>query len=265
MNSLLNLPQLIGRNCLLVLRYWVDLSAFCQSAIRCWLVGARGLNRANRNALVSQTIFTGIGALPFVLFLAIAIAAVFTAQIVHFSSEVSGDFDLISYLTHTICFEIAPLMTAIILISRTGSAITVDVGNMKLRGEIDGLTLLAVNIDDYIVAPRIFSGALSQLILAIYFSAVALYGGILIAGVIYSPRYFFLMADALLVLSPQTITLFVVKNLLFGVIISGTACFQALQVEGCATQLPQHTQKAIIRALVQIFVLNILFALLLVR
>ena len=263
MNSLLSIPQSIGRNCLFILRYWVDLTAFCQSAVRCWLVGARGLNRANRHSLVAQTIFTGIGALPFVVFLALAIGAVFTAQIVHFSSEVNGDIDVISYLTHAICFEVAPIMTAIILISRSGSAITVDIGNMKLRGEIDGLTLLAVDINDYIVAPRLFGGALSQLMLAIYFSAIALYGGIFIAGVIYSPRYFFSMGDALLVLSPATIALFVIKNIVFGLIISGTACFQALQVEGCVTQLPQHTQKAIVRALVQIFMLDMFFALLL--
>lgn len=262
MNTLLHLPELVGRYCLFVLRYFVDLTAFCQGAIHCWLAGARGLNRANRHALIAQTIFTGIGALPFVVFIAGAIALVFTAQIVHFSSEVSNDVDVINYLTHAICFEIGPLMTAIILISRSGSAITVDIGNMKLRGEIDGLTLLAVDIDDYIVAPRLFGCALSQTILAIYFSAVALYGGILIAGVIYSPRYFFAMGDALLVLSPATIGLFVIKNVLFGIIIAGTACFQALQVEGCVTQLPQHTQKAIIRALVQIFLIDMLFALL---
>ncbi len=262
MAILFHIPGYIGRLCLAVFIYWLDLIAFCNHAMSSWVAGAKGLNKANLQSLYTQIIFTGIGALPIVLLLAIATAVVFTAPIMHLSSEVGRNIDITGRLTHIICFEIAPLLTALVLVSRSGSAITVDIGNMKLRGEIDGLTLLAIDIKGYIVAPRLFAGMISQLMLAIYFSFVALYGGILIAGLLYSQQYLLAVDDALLALSPQMIILFVIKNSLFGLVVCGAACFQALQIESCVTQLPQHTQKAIVRALSLIFTIDLLMLIL---
>lgn len=196
-------------------------------------------------------------------FIAIGVALSVTSPIIHLSNEVSRDINIMQYLTHGICFELAPLITAVVLISRTGSAITVDIGNMKLRGEIDGLRLLAIDIGDYIVAPRLLAGAISQLILAVYFSVVALYGGILIASMVYSRSHLLLIDDALGILEPRIILLFIIKNLIFGITITGTACYQALQMETCVTQLPQHTQKTIMRSLTLVLLLDALIAVLL--
>lgn len=233
--------------------------AFTQIALRDWFKAGGLGNRANRQSLVTQTIFTGIGALPIISLLAILTAGGLTSQVFNLSSELGREIDVHSRISHLIAYELAPLMTALVIISRSGSAIAVDIGNMKLRGEIDGLTLLGIDIDDYIVAPRILAGAICQLMLATYFAFIALYGGIVAAGLFFSGSYFLAVDDILYSLPLKTGILFIVKNLLFGAVITSTATYHALQVANDTTELPQQTQKAIVRALAQVFLLSVVF------
>lgn len=249
----------MGRVLISACNYWLDLVAFAQIAVVDWLKEGGLSNRANRQSLVTQIIFTGIGALPIISLLAAITAAGLTSQILNLSNELGREIDVYGRIAHLICYEIAPLMTALVVINRSGSAIAVDIGNMKLRGEIDGLTLLGIDIDDYIVAPRILAGAISQLMLSVYFALIALYGGIIAAGLFFSGSYFLVIDDVLRSLSFQTVLLFVFKNLLFGAVITSTATYHALQVGKNTTELPQQTQKAIVRALAQVFLLNIIF------
>lgn len=249
----------VGRYLISACEYWLNLVAFAQIAVVDWFKEGGISNRANRQSLVTQIIFTGIGALPIISLLAIITAVGLTSQVLNISDELGREIDVYGRIAHLICYELAPLMTALVVISRSGSAIAVDIGNMKLRGEIDGLTLLGIDIDDYIVAPRILAGALCQLMLSVYFALIALYGGILAAGLFFSGSYFLVLDDVLYSLPLQTILLFIFKNILFGAVITSTASFHALQVGSNTTELPQQTQKAIVRALAQVFLLNVVF------
>lgn len=249
----------VGRRLISACNYWLNLVAFAQIAVVDWFREGGLRNFANRQSLITQIIFTGIGALPIISLLAAITAVGLTSQILNISGELGKEIDVHGRIAHLICYEIAPLMTALVVISRSGSAIAVDIGNMKLRGEIDGLTLLGIDIDDYIVAPRIIAGAVCQLMLSIYFALIALYGGIIAAGLFFSGDYFLVVDDVLYSLSLPTLLLFVLKNLLFGAIITSTATFHALQIGKNTTELPQETQKAIVRALAQVFLLNIVF------
>jgi len=247
----------LGRAALMPCRYFVTVTTF---GSRMLLTGLQGLvNSANRNALANQVFFTGIGAIPVGLFLALLAAVGITAQVLHISEAVSQDINLVELLTRIVLYELAPLATALLITSRSGSAIIVDLGNMKLRGEIDALHYLAVNLDGYLLAPRILACSLCQLVLSTYFAIVALYGGIAAAGLLYSQRYFGFLNNALSAVSVDMLSLFILKNLLFGGYIGAIACFQALHTETCVTELPRQTQKAIIRSICLVFVVNIVF------
>lgn len=257
--TITQIPGATGRFLLSALDYWLDLFAFVLTALRDWFKVGALKNRANRQSLVTQIIFTGIGALPIVGLLAIITAVGFTSQMFVLSNELGKEIDVAARISYFVFYELAPLMTALVIISRSGSAITVDIGNMKLRREIDGLVLLGIDIDDYIVAPRIIAGTVCQIVLSIYFAVIALYGGLIAAGVLFSTSHFLLIDDVFKAVPLNLAGWFLLKNALFGMIIAGSACFQALQVNNDATALPQQTQKAIVRALAQVFLLNIFF------
>ncbi|KPQ03404.1 MAG: ATP-type phospholipid uptake system permease component MlaE [Idiomarinaceae bacterium HL-53] len=69
---------------------------------------------------------------------------------------------MIDILVRVVIYEISTLLTAIILIGRSGSAITVDLGNIKLNKELEGLEMLRVNLNYFVITPRILGTCLSQ-------------------------------------------------------------------------------------------------------
>ncbi len=249
-----------GHRCITAAAYFFELTAFIRGSVAGWWQWRRHFNRATHRSLLRQIIFSGVDALPVVTLLAVGVGVIFTGQMIHLTSDFTAQADIIRNLSFLITYEIGPLLTAMILIARSASAIAVDLGNMQQQGEIEALELLGININDYLIAPRLVAAAISQLVLAIYFSGIALYGGILFAGSYYSSSYLRYASQAVYALSPAPLLLFILKNLLFGFVIAGTACFHALNLKRSPTEVPQQTQRAIVNALSLVFIFDSLLA-----
>ncbi len=258
-----SISQLLGFTGRLAIRgslYTIDLTVFIYQAVYHWCASRKLFKRETYRPLITQVIFTGIDALPLVVLLALAVGISFTTQMIHLTSDITGEAAIIETLTFLITFEIGPALTAIILIGRSGSAMAVDIGNMQLHREVEGLELLGIDIADYLIAPRLLGAAISQLVLSVYFSGIALYSGLIFGGMVYSTSYLSLIDTAAVALSPLFIVLFVIKNLIFGLIIGGAACYHGLQVQHSATEVPQQTQRAIVNSLALVFIIGAFMA-----
>jgi phospholipid/cholesterol/gamma-HCH transport system permease protein len=245
-----------GRQLIQRFLYVVDLTSFGMLAVRDWALKARLFDTRSYSTIVSQIIFTGVDALPTITFLGLLTGFLFTFRLIGILDSVGGASDLVDILAAVIGLEIGPLLAAFILISRTGSAIVVDIGNMKLHGEIEGLENLGININDYLVAPRLIGAAISQLAITVYFTFITLVFGIILSGVFLSSAHFEFLTTLESAFDFQIVGAFVVKNLLFGYIIATTACYHGLSVHSSATEVPQQTQRAIVNSLVIIFIVD---------
>ncbi len=246
----------LGRRVSSALLYVVDITVFILHAFRSW-GGRRGLfNRASYHAIIAQTIFTGIDALPAVSILSLAVGAGITTQLIRLMQVVGSDTDVVNVLTQVVALELAPLLTAIIVTGRTGSAVAVDLGNMQLHREVEGLALLGINVQDYFISPRLVGIAVSQLMLAVYFSLLAVVSGVFFSALFLSLTHFKYLLAIPLAFDPVALIGFLVKNLMFGFIIGATACYHGLQVTQSPTEVPQQTQRAIVNGMVLIFLLD---------
>ena len=266
LRSLLRIPvvklvDLIGQRTLAALAYVWALIAFTLSSL---LTAWRGSDsqRIRLQSVVSQIIFSGVGALPVITILSLAVALSVTAQLILLLQALTTEKEVIRVISRIVAQEFTPLLTAIILIGRSGSAIAVDLGNMKLHDEIRGLQLLGIDIHSFFVLPRILGMAFSQFALTVYFAVFVMVGGVIFAALLDSPsnyKFLFLLVQTL---TPYELIVFILKNLLFGIIIGATACFHGLRVERSVTEVPQQTQQAIVNSLVIVFVFDGLVALL---
>jgi len=247
---------LTGHFTLRILSYLFDLAAFTIKALAGWFRRSRFFEQRTYSPLVAQIIFTGVDALPAITLLALITGFIITFRLIAIFDAVGGTSSMITILTELVGLELGPLIAAIILISRSGSAIAVDIGNMKLHGEIEALELLGINIDDILTTPRMIGTAVSQLVLAVYFTIIALAGGITISAILLSVNYFKYLGDLLATLHPMMVVAFLFKNLLFGLVIGAISCFHGLMVDRSPTELPQQTQRAIIHCLLFVFVLD---------
>jgi phospholipid/cholesterol/gamma-HCH transport system permease protein len=250
-----------GRTTIDTALYLVDLTVFILLALRAWR-GWHSLSlRSTRMTIVNQIIFTGVDALPVILLLGLAVGISMTAQLLNLAVDFGTDKEMVDLVATIIGMELGSLITAIVLIGRSGSAIVVDLGNMKLHKEVEGLELLGIDINDMIVAPRLIGASVSQMALSVFFAGVATFGGVAAAGLLLSSSYFRLITPLMSAFTPAQILVFLLKNLLFGLIIAGTSCFHALKVGVSPTEVPQQTQRAIVNGLLLVFILDGMFAL----
>ena len=218
-------------------------------------------NGVIKNSIVTQIIFSGIDSLiPTMLLVSIAVgfsASQFILTLQGYGSEQ----EVVNLLIRFVASVLSPLLTGIIIICRSGSAVAVDIGNMSINKEIEGLELLGIDVLIYIAFPRIVGIAISQLTLAVYFSCLSIILGIFFSVLLESSsnfKYFFILIASL---SPVELLAFLFKNILFGFIIGANSCFHGFRVKYSVTEVPQETQQAIIHSLVAIFFINALFAL----
>jgi phospholipid/cholesterol/gamma-HCH transport system permease protein len=252
-NTIVGWPgRLISRN----LSYVINLITFSTIALGDWFKKNQIFNSRSYSTTVAQIIFTGIDALPTITFLGLITGFIFTFRLISITNTMGSTDDIINLLITVICLSAGPFLAAIIIISRTGSAIVVDLGNMKLHGEIEALENMGININDYLVAPRIIGTAISQLAITVYFTVIALLTGILISTVFVNTAhldFIFKIGDSF---TPYIVAIFIIKNLIFGYIIGTIACYNALRLRGSPTELPQRTTAAIIQSLSFVFVID---------
>lgn len=249
-----------GQRTLSVGAYVLNLTIFVMHAFRDWARRGRVFNRATLQTLYGQIIFTGVDALPLVTFLGLAVGLSITSQMLKLATALGSERDVDALLTNIVGMELSSMLTAIILIGRSGSAIAVDLGSMKLRGEVEGLELLGINVNEFFVTPRIIGAAVAQFVLAVYFAIVALFGGVFITSLISSGGSAHQVKKLAEAVGPDQVIVFALKNLLFGIIIAGTACYHGLKVRTSPTELPQQTQRAIVTSLVLVFAADGLLA-----
>jgi phospholipid/cholesterol/gamma-HCH transport system permease protein len=251
----------IGRRTLALVLYPVDLTAFILRAFGDSRRHTRRYNRAAVNTLVSQIIFTGVDALPTITLIGVAVGLGLVSQLIALMHMFGSMREMVAVLAQVVALEMGPLLTAILIIGRSSSAIAVELGHMRLNKEVEGLWLLGVNTNDLLVTPRLLGTATAQLALAVYFTLIAIISGTLFAAAFVAPGYIHFLQQVPLALDPSDLAVFVIKNLLFGIIAGAAACYHGLQVERSPTEVPQQTQRAIVNAISLIFIVDGLFAL----
>lgn len=241
--------------------YVINLFTFSTLALLDWYKNNKIFSSKSYTTTVAQIIFTGIDALPTITLLGLAAGFVFTFRLISILDSVGAADDIVDLLVTIIGLGIGPFLAAIILISRTGSAIVVDLGNMKLHREIEGLELLGININSYLIAPRLIGTAISQLAVTVYFTFLALVFGITLSSLLVSTTHLEFLFEIGTAFTPYLVMIFVLKNLIFGFVIAATSCYNGLSVRTSPTEVPQQATRAIVNSLIFIFVIEGLFAL----
>lgn len=252
----------LGQRCIALFLYIIDLSYFLARSLAIWQAHRHVFNTAVYTNLVGQIIVTGVAALAMISFLAILIGVGVTSQLVYIMQAITGASHLTEILASLVISELGPIITAVILVGRSSSAVAVDLGNLQVHGEIKPLEYMGINVDDYFVLPRITAMVISQIILALYFSVIMILSGVFFSGFVYH----FSAQESLLVLlnmlNFSVIIIFMGKNIVFGLLIGTIACFHGLSVENSPMQVSAEMQKAVVISLIYLFLADGYFLLL---
>ena len=246
----------IGRRCIELFFYVIDSTYFLIRTLSVWQPHRNVFNRAVYSVFLDQIVLTGINAIPIISFLAMFVGIVIASQLVFIMASITGAKDIVEILARLVLSEMGPLITGFIMIGRSCSAIVVDLGNSKVGGEIKPLEYLGIDVDDYFVVPRILSMVISQVTLALYFSAIMLFFGMIFSALIYDFSAHKSLTELLNLVTIDSLFNFMVKNILFGLIIGTIACFHGLSVKNSPTQVSEQMHKAVVRSVVFLFLVD---------
>lgn len=215
------------------------------------------LNPGRPIALVflKQVYFTGLESLKIIIIISLTIGAVLITQII--SLVGGGNESLIGkVLVWAVIRELGPLLTAIIVIARSGTAIATELGFMKINGEIDSIESLGIPTEQYLVMPRIFGVTTAVIILTVYFEIFSILGGFLVASIGWHVSLESFSRGILSSLTLTELSVSVLKSLFFGLFLTAACCRHGLQVGKSTTQIPQAATKGVMQSLFLVFILD---------
>jgi phospholipid/cholesterol/gamma-HCH transport system permease protein len=152
--------------------------------------------------------------------------------------------------------ELGPLLTAVIVIARSGTAIATELATMKINGEIDVLESLGIPAARYLILPRIFGVTTAIMVLTLYAEVVSVMGGFLIASLAWGISLEQYNQGIVPFLTLREIGVSFLKSFFFGLFVSAVCCRQGLSVSKSLTQVPQAATKGVMQSLLLVFLLD---------
>lgn len=211
----------------------------------------RGFRVVGR-VLLNQVRFTGVHALGPVCIASLAIGCL---VMIEASIYLPADY-VVRVTTAIVLKEIVPLLTALILIARSGTAITIEIGNMKLGEELAAILKQGIPLEHLVYAPRLVGMVVSFGGLVVFANLAALVGGYYLARAANVAPVAFSLDELLAGASVGDFAMSLAKALLFGAIIAVTSIQGALGVQRSVREIPIATTQSVVRSMIACLLLN---------
>ncbi|MCX2431506.1 MULTISPECIES: MlaE family ABC transporter permease [unclassified Pedobacter] len=209
--------------------------------------------------IAKQMDYVGVGSLGLIAIISTFIGAVMTLQIA---------FQLVSdFIPKTIIgsvnrdssiLELSPTISAIVLAGKIGSAISSEIGSMRVTEQIDALEIMGINAPGYLILPKIISGITMVPMLVIISMFLSISGGYLggsLSGAVTPAEY---LQGITTDFNPYTIVVALVKAFVFGFIITSVPAYEGFYVRGGALEVSQASTRAVVISCISILVCDYL-------
>jgi len=155
--------------------------------------------------------------------------------------------------------ELGPLMTAIVVIGRSGSAFAAEIGTMKVTEEIDALTTMALNPVQFLVTPKFLAMILMLPCLTTWADFMGVMGGAVfgVTGASFTfGGYVQATLDALL---RRDIIGGLIKSVMFGAVITAVGCYEGFETGGGAEEVGRSTTSAVVMSIFLVIIVDLIF------
>lgn len=213
----------------------------------------RPLHRRNT---IEQMAAVGPESLLITLVTASFVGMVFTIQVTREFINFGASTAIGGVLALTLARELAPVLTAVIIAGRVGSAFAAEIGTMQVTEQIDALQLLKTDPVDYLVLPRVIACALMLPLLTILSFITGMTGGLIISTTMFNISQAIFLDSARVFMGVWDLVSAMIKSVVFGTLIAIIGSSWGLTTTGGAKGVGQSTTTAVVTALLAIFISN---------
>jgi len=207
----------------------------------------------------------GVRAVPIVGVLCWLIGTVLGFQAGYQLKTFAAEMFMPDLLAYSITWEIGPLLAAILVAGRSSSAFAAEIGTMKVRQEVDALTVMGFNIYEYLVAPKLIALFVVLPLLVIMANFFGLLGGLLIGGWYLDLPATYYISRLNFVMLPMDIWWGMLKGVVFAGIIANVGCYMGMRVRGGAMAVGQATTAAVVAAIFLVIIADAFISVLFIQ
>jgi phospholipid/cholesterol/gamma-HCH transport system permease protein len=214
--------------------------------------------RPLRRAFALQVLSVGVEPLWFVGAVAVFVGISVVVQLTFWVGKAGQSQLLGPLLVAVVARELGPVLINLVVIVRSGSAMTTELGVLKINGEVRALEAQGSDPFLHLVVPRVLGMAVSTFCLTIVFIFVAFASGYLFAAWMeIGSRDLLVFVDTVSrAVQPKDVLNILAKSILPALFASASCCIGGLGVGGSAADIPQATQRALTRSVAGLFVIS---------
>ena len=214
------------------------------------------------DVLIKQIYFTSVEALGLCTLLSLLLGAVIIVEGHQILAAIGQTDWIYKILIFALIRDLGPFIICLVVVARSGTAISTELGNMKVNKEIDALVTMGISPISYLVSPRVVGMIVSLLILMSYFLMSGIFGGFLISNLFQNIPFLDFFARLLNELSLADIVIMFFKLVLSGFYIAAICSYQGLSAQTAYTEVPQRNIKAVGGTVISVCLVNLIGSLL---
>ncbi|MDP1636158.1 MAG: MlaE family lipid ABC transporter permease subunit [Gallionellaceae bacterium] len=250
----------IGRRAWRNLETLPDMLAFVgESAI----VLLRSLSQPRRirwRAILYNLQTAGFDAMPIVGLLTFLMGVVISYQGSDQLQRFGADIFIVDLVGLSMVRELAPLLTAIIIAGRSGSAYAAQIGTMKVTEEIDALRTIGIGAQELLVLPKMLALIIAMPLLTVFADMAGIFGGMVMAYSRLDISFIVFLNRLDDAVSLSSFLVGIAKAPVFAAIIALTGCFQGFRVGGSADSVGRQTTVSVVQSIFLVILADALFS-----
>lgn len=238
----------------LLLAPFVELGALFELLGQALFWGVRPPYRGR--LLVQAMEFIGIGSIFIVSLTALFVGGVLALQLVDGFRDFGAENQTGAVIGLALAREVGPVFAALMVTSRAGSAMTTELGSMRVTNQIDALITMAVNPVQFLVVPRIVAGFVMVPVLTMLFNVVGVFGAYFVAVTLLGLDPGVFMDRLRWLVDWDDVSQGLIKAMVFGVAVTLIACRQGFYARGGAAGVGRATNRAVVQSAIAILMLD---------
>jgi phospholipid/cholesterol/gamma-HCH transport system permease protein len=202
--------------------------------------------------------FVGLGSIFLVSLTALFVGGVLALQLVDGFRDFGAENQAGAVIGLALAREVGPVFAALMVTSRAGSAMTTELGSMRVTNQIDALVTMAVSPVQYLIVPRVLAGFVMVPVLTMLFGVVGVFGAYFVAVTFLGLDPGVFMDRLKWLVDWDDVSQGLIKAMVFGVAVTLIACRHGFYAKGGAAGVGRATNRSVVQSAIAILMLNYL-------
>jgi len=222
-----------------------------------WFVIGPFLGKASRRKNIFQPmVFVGLNSIVIVFFVDLFTGIVLGMQSAYLLQKMGAEIYISSLVSISLCRELSPVLTALVVAGRAGSSIAAELGTMKVTEQIEALETMAIHPIRFLVVPRFLALLVMVPALTVLGDLSGIFGGFLVGTGSLDISSDLYMQITFKYLELKDIYTGLLKAVIFGIIIALVSCHEGLNAKGGAEGVGRATTRSVVLSFILVIVFD---------